>query len=107
MAVEARKKQASAEDNTPLNVDLKKLREQSRVIVGIHEIFGKLYSDLGFDKAIGNPSRRVKSARILKHIVMARICNPCSKRSSTIDLARDFGIHLDLFSHKARKDFNL
>jgi len=96
MAIEARRKQNNNSDKSPLNVDLKKLREESRIVVGIHEVFGKLYSELGFDKAIGNPSRRVKSAKILKHIVMARIANPCSKRSSTIDLARDFGIHLDL-----------
>ncbi len=95
MAIDARKKAELLSDQ-PLKVDLKQLREESRVTVGIHEIYGKLFDELGFDRVIGAPSRRVQAAKTIKHLVMARIANPASKRKSVIELERDFGIKLDL-----------
>lgn len=95
MVIEGRKK-AELSPDQPLNVDLKQLREESRVVVGIHEIYGKLFDELGFDRVIGNPSRRVQASKTIRHLVMARIANPSSKRKSVIDLERDFGVKLDL-----------
>ena len=95
MAIDGRKK-ADLSPDQPLKVDLKQLREESRVVVGIHEIYGKLFDELGFDRVIGDPARRVQAAKTIKHLVMARIANPASKRKSVIDLERDFGIKLDL-----------
>lgn len=95
MVIEGRKK-AEMHPYEPLRVNLKQLREENRVVVGIHEIYGKLFDELGFDRAVGDPARRVQSAKIIKHLVMARIANPSSKRQSVIDLERDFGIKLDL-----------
>ena len=95
MAIEARKK-ADLLPDQPLKVDLKQLREENRVVVGIHEIYGKLFDELGFDRVIGDPARRVQAAKTIKHLVMARIANPASKRKSLMDLERDFGIKLDL-----------
>ena len=95
MVIDGRKK-ADLLTDEPLKVDLRQLREESRVVVGIHEVYGKLFDDLGFDRVVGDPARRVQAAKTIKHLVMARIANPASKRRSVIDLERDFGIKLDL-----------
>lgn len=95
MAIDYRKK-AQLQPDTQLPVDLKQLREENRVIVGIHEIYGQLFDELGFNRAVGDPARRVQITKTIKHLVMARIANPASKRKSVIDLERDFGIKLDL-----------
>jgi transposase len=64
--------------------------------VGIHDIYGKIYRELGFDQIL-KPSRHgISSSDILHNIVMARIANPESKRSSVINLETDFGINLNL-----------
>ena len=104
MAIEQRRK-AELQPDAPLRVDLKKLREENRIIVGIHEIYGKLFDELGFERAVGDPAKRGKSAKIIKHLVMARIANPASKRRSVIDLEKDFGIKLDLNAVYHAMDF--
>jgi transposase len=95
MVIDGRKR-ADLLTDEPLTVDLRLLREESRVVVGIHEVYGKLFDELGFDRVVGDPARRVQAAKTIKHLVMARIANPASKRRSVIDLGRDFGIKLDL-----------
>ena len=95
MAIDGRKT-ADLSPDQPLTVDMKLLREESRVVVGIHEIYGKMFDELGFDRVVGDPARRVQASKTIKHLVMARIANPASKRKSVIDLERDFGIKLDL-----------
>jgi len=72
------------------------LREEARVITGIHEVYGEIYKDLGFDNVIANPKRNPGANKSLFHIVMARIANPSSKRNSVIQLEKDFGIKLSL-----------
>ena len=95
MAIDGRKT-ADLSPDQPLTVDLKLLREESRVVVGIHEIYGKMFDELGFDRVVGDPARRVQAAKTIKHLVMARIANPSSKRKSVINLEQDFGVKLDL-----------
>ena len=95
MAVEARKR-SEAQDNQPLNVNLKKLREEQRVVTGPHELFGELYRELGFDKLMG--ARRKAAERNLFHTVMGRLANPQSKRATVAALEEDFGVHLNLQS---------
>jgi transposase len=94
LAIEARNK--PCED--ALHVDLKKLREQNRIIVGIHEVYGKVYNELGFDKVISNPSRKPAAVKNLFHMVMGRIANPASKMATVSDLSDNFGIELSLDS---------
>lgn len=91
-AIAARKEQS----DKPLNVDLKQLREEQRTIIGIHEVYGKIYEELGFNNLFANPKRNEYFAEALKHIVLARIANPKSKRSSVKMLEEDFGISLNL-----------
>jgi len=77
-------------------VNLLDIIEEDRVIRGIHDIYGKLYDELGFNKIVLNPARNVASNRVLKEIVMARVANPDSKRASVINLEENFGVKLDL-----------
>ncbi len=80
------------------NVNLLDLKEVSRQIKGIHDIYGKLYEDLGFNKVLSNRGRNVQSNKILKNIVLARIANPLSKRKSRDNLENNFGVKLNLES---------
>lgn len=91
-SIEARKK----ENDKPLHVNLKELEEEQRVVIGIHEAYGKVYEELGFQSVFSNPSRQEYNTDLLEQMVMARIANPQSKRASVKMLERDFGISIPL-----------
>lgn len=91
-SIRARNRQS--EESLP--VDLKKLREQQRIVVGIHEVYGQVYREIGFDKVFPNPGRKPAAVRNLYHVVMSRIANPLSKRATVMDLSEHFGIDLSL-----------
>ena len=94
MAIRARKRKEDKKVVQQLNVNLKKLKEEQRNTIGIHEAYGKVYQELGFDQVL---TKRYKSAsNILYHIVMARLASPKSKRASVSLLEKDFGIALNL-----------
>jgi len=95
LAIEARQRDA-AQNNQPLTVDLKKLREEQRVVTGVHEVFGAIYQELGFGQLMG--ARRKAAARNLFHTVMGRLANPRSKRATVAALEEGFGVHLNLQS---------
>jgi len=77
-------------------VNVKNLKEEQRLTSGIHEVYGKLFDDLGYDKVIKRPSRNKAAVGIFKNIVLARVANPVSKMA-TVDMAEeDFGVTLDL-----------
>ena len=90
MESKRRKEETKAKCN-PLD-----LKEEQRVSMGIYEVYGELYQQLGFDKLFS--SRRKVAKRNLFHITMARIANPQSKRASVMDLSSKFGVHLNLQS---------
>jgi len=77
-------------------VNLKNLIEEQRLISGIHETYGRLFYDLGYEKVIKNPARHKMAVRIFSDIVLSRIANPLSKRASVDMLEEDFGITIDL-----------
>ncbi|MCG2791914.1 MAG: IS1634 family transposase [Actinomycetia bacterium] len=77
-------------------VNVKNLKEEQRLVSGIHDVYGKLFLDLGYDKVIKRPSRNKMMARIFSDIVLARVANPVSKRASVDMLEEDFGVTLDL-----------
>ncbi len=83
----------SESDDSPLPVNLRKMREEARIVTGIHEIYGSLYDEVGFRHIFKNCS---VSSSVMKDIVMARLSKPCSKRSSCELLERDFGISIAL-----------
>ena len=70
------------------------VREEHRVIVGIHDIYGRVYDELGFSGVLSFRAKR--SSKVLRDIVLARIANPRSKRGSVEELEANFGCDLSL-----------
>ena len=93
----AAKKMGTTRDEE-LTVDLKQLHETQRTITGIHEVYGEIYQQIGFDRLWGQSSRFFARKEILKHITLARIAQPDSKRAGIAALERDFGIKIPLTS---------
>ena len=93
-AIEAGRRAAESADSPSLPVDLRDLREEKRMVTGIHEACGRVYQELGLDRLLS--SRHRASRRALFHTVMARIANPRSKRGSVRRLGREFGVGLPL-----------
>jgi len=83
----------SISDDSPLPVNLRTLREVSRIVTGIHEIYGSLYDKMGFGRVFKSCP---VSGSVMKDVVMARLAKPCSKRSTAELLERDFGISISL-----------
>jgi transposase len=69
-----------------LPVDLTKVRERKRLVEGFHDIFGKLFIELGFHRFLSK-----KPTEVLLDVLMARIAEPASKRRSQEFLEVDFG----------------
>lgn len=82
--------------DTPDKVCINNLREEQRVIEGIGDVFGKLYSDLGFDNLLGEKKKEKEWDSILKSCVMARLANPVSKRRTASILEEDYAIKIPL-----------
>ena len=82
-----------------LNVDLRQMVEEQRVVLGIHEVYGEVYRQLSFDTLLSQRRYRA-SHEALFHCVMARIANPPEqgkrKRGSVQQLEQDFGVSLSL-----------
>ena len=87
--------QAAKASKTALNVDLRQMVEEQRVVLGIHEVYGEVYRQLSFDTLLPQKQYRA-SEETLFHCVMARIANPKSKRGSVRLLEQDFGVSLPL-----------
>ena len=83
----------SVNDDSPLAVNLRILREESRIVTGIHDIYGSLYDETGLGVVMKTCP---VSRRVMKDVVMARLAKPCSKRSTCELLERDFGISIGL-----------
>ncbi|NKQ41232.1 MAG: IS1634 family transposase [Sulfurovum sp.] len=77
-------------------VDIRSLEEESRVISGIHDIYGKMFDELNLKSIFANPARNVSSVQIFKDILLSRIAKPDSKRASIEMLEDNFGISIDL-----------
>ena len=83
----------SLTDDSPLPVNLRNLREESRIVTGIHDIYGSLYDEIGFSRVMKTCP---VSRSVVKDVLMARLAKPCSKRSTCELLERDFGINIGL-----------
>jgi len=91
MVIASRKRSLS--DDIPIPVNLRKIREESRIVTGIHDIYGDLYDTVGFSRVL---KQCPVSSSVMRDIVMARLAKPCSKRSCRELLERDFGIPIPL-----------
>jgi len=87
-----------ASNRDDYSINLLDIQEEDRVIKGIHDIYGKLYDELGFHKVLASPARNISSVNALKEIVLARVANPDSKRGSVLNLEENFGVKLNLGS---------
>jgi len=87
---------SDGENREDFNINLLDIKEERRIIKGIHDVYGKLYDELGFNSIIGNPARNKRSQEALKEIVLARVANPDSKRASVSNLEANFAVNLDL-----------
>ncbi len=76
--IEAKAAQAS---KATLNVDLRQMVEEQRVVLGIHEVYGAVYRQLSFDTLLPQKKYRA-STETLFHCVMARIANPPRARQA-------------------------
>jgi transposase len=85
----------SRQDDTAIHVNLKQLKEEYRIVTGIHDIYGKLYDDTGFGSLLKGCT---VSNHVLRDITLARIAKPCSKMASSEMLEKDFGIFHSLNS---------
>lgn len=86
--------QPSSKDDADYLVNLKEVREEERVVRGIHEVYGALFDELKFSAIFNNPTKAL--VRLFRDIVLARVANPKSKRASVALLEEDFGISLNL-----------
>jgi len=84
------------EEDNPLHVNLRDIKEEKRITVGIHEFYGSLFDEIGFHRVVKNPARKKASVKLLKEMVMARIASPASKRQSVEMLEREYGIKADV-----------
>ena len=71
--LKARKARYTGDD---YKVNIKDLEEEERVVSGIHDIYGRLFYELGYTKVISNPKRNKKAVEVFKNIVLARILKP-------------------------------
>lgn len=81
-------------DDSNFYVDLKGIKEESRVIDGIHEAYGSLYEQLNLNNLFG--VRKKRSGEIFKETVLARLAAPKSKLATTEMLKQNFGVRIDV-----------
>ena len=75
----------------PHLLNIKAVKEEKRVVDGIHDIFGTLFNQLGFHHILKGSLQEV-----LRDVVLARIAYPTSKRETQQVLAADFGRKIEL-----------
>jgi len=72
-------------------VDTAKLSEDSRVVEGIHAVFGSVLDKFGLQSLLG-----VRQYDVLRHIVMARVAWPSSKLRASENLLRHFNADISV-----------
>lgn len=88
-----------------LDVNLKNIVEEKRITTGLHQVFGKIFDKVGFNKILQSPSRKKSSVRLLKNVVIGRISTPSSKRSTARLLSEEYGIKTNVTSIYRMMDY--
>lgn len=81
-------------DGNAFKVDLRDLKEESRTVEGIHEVYGTLFDQMGLGSTF--EVRTERSGEIFKEMVLARIASPRSKKGTTEFMERHFGQRMDV-----------
>ena len=76
------------------DVNLHNLKEEARVVEGIHDVYGALFEQLQLGHLFDEKKKR--SGDIFKQVVLARLADPRSKLKTTELLQRSFGVRLDV-----------
>jgi transposase len=83
--------QSSHEEEEHHWVDTAKLSEDSRVVEGIHAVFGSVLDKFGLQSLLG-----IRQYDVLRHIVMARVAWPSSKLRASENLSRHFNTDISV-----------
>jgi transposase len=87
-----RPKRKNIEDILPTSqVCLDDIKEESRIVEGVHDIAGKMFDDM-YEGLLDSK----KSQERLRDVVLSRLVYPCSKRGTQQKLAKHFGKNHDL-----------
>ena len=76
----------------------KNLKEESRVRVGVDDVFANEFEQLGLLDTINSGYKKEESNKQLKEVVLARIDKPSSKKKSLENIERDKNKEFDLDS---------
>jgi transposase len=98
MITSASTKHERLQSDQPLMIDLKNIVEKRRIKIGIHQVYGQIFSEIGFDRILPNPSRKKAAVRLMRDIVLSRINQPESKLSTVGTLANEYGIEANVTS---------
>jgi len=88
-----------------LEVNLKNIVEEKRIVTGIHQVFGKIFDAVGFQDVLKNPSNKKASVKLLKNVVIGRIAEPASKRQTARMLSEEYGVNTQLTSIYRMMDY--
>jgi transposase len=88
------KRKTLAEVVPPSEVSLTDVIEERRKIEGVHDVFGHVYEQLGYDSILDKKNDK----KILKDLVLSRFFEPASKHKTQKHLANHFEKDYDLDS---------
>lgn len=80
-----------AGSDEPTQINLLALKEKGRHIEGFHDIFGKIFSQVGFNDILPK-----SQSEVLLDVLLARIATPCSKSKTQRMLSGEFGKDISL-----------
>ena len=86
-----------------LDVDLGDCHEETRLSLGLRDVMGTVYDQLGWSSLLG--ARRKSANRIVRESVLARLSQPESKRATVEALANQASITLNLDSVYRSMDY--
>ena len=75
-----------------INVNLNFFFKEKVVVTGIHDIYGTIFDEAGFNNIFKNKVYN----DILRNIIMARIANPDSKKATSEQLETKFNLKIPL-----------
>jgi len=75
----------------PSQVSLEDIKEESRIIEGVHDVAGKMFDEL-YEGLLDSKRDQMR----LRDVVLSRLIFPCSKRGTQKKLAKHFGKVHDL-----------
>lgn len=75
-----------------INVNLNSFFKEKVVVTGIHDIYGTIFDETGFNNIFKNKDYN----DILRNIIMARIANPDSKKATSEQLETKFNLKVPL-----------